>query len=702
MFSFSNEEISVFLDELDEKIQILDENILLLEREGGNPTVMQEIFRAAHTIKGSSGVMGYEKMATLTHEMENLFDELRQERMDVSEALIDVLFDALDTLKLVRDEVVGEVSEIAETEVIIAKLKTIRIGNNVKTEKPEESEKEPVSNVVSDDLFPVDENVFFEKIHLEDLDEIMISEAEVKGFYTYRMFVELDHDTQMKSVRAYLIFETLQKIGDIIKCDPTVEQIQEGQFDSGFYVVLITREDIDHLRNILLSIAEVKEVKIQLVVLTEEEEEDEEEAEVVVDNLKDKAKHEENNKTDLVEKEKKGIQTVRVDVQKLDNLMNLVGELVIDRTRLDKFAEIFETKYGSDDLVEVIGEISNHLGQVTGDLQEEIMKARMLPVAHVFSRFPRMVRDVAHKLGKEVDFIVEGHETELDRNVIEIIGDPLIHLIRNAVDHGLESSEERIKLGKPVQGKLILKASYQESQILITVEDDGRGMDTAVIRQKSVKNGILDQDAADRMSDRDILNLVFLPGFSTASTVSDLSGRGVGLDVVRTQIENINGMVELTSTLGKGSKFTIKLPLTLAIIRTLMVSLERQVYAFPLTNVVETLSIRQEEIKLIRNSEVIIVRGEILPLIRLDVFFQARSAPESKIFVVVLGVGAKRIGVAVDRLLGEQEIVIKSLGSYLGQVHGLSGAAILGDGQLALIVDVRGLARELSSEDLVQ
>ena len=700
MFSFSNEEISVFLDELDEKIQILDENILLLEREGGNPTVMQEIFRAAHTIKGSSGVMGYEKMATLTHEMENLFDELRQERMDVSEAFIDVLFDALDTLKLVRDEVVGEVSGIAETEIIITKLKAIRTGTNVKTEKPGKSEKAPVSNVVSElDLISVDEDVFFEKIHLEDLDEIMISEAEVKGFYTYQMFVELDHDTQMKSVRAYLIFETLQKIGDIIKCDPTVEQIQEGEFDSGFYVVLITREDIDHLRNILLSIAEVKEVKIQPVVLVAEEEE---EAEVVVDNHKEKAKHEENNKTDLVEKEKKGIQTVRVDVQKLDNLMNLVGELVIDRTRLDKFAEVFETKYGSDDLVEVIGEISNHLGQVTGDLQEEIMKARMLPVAHVFSRFPRMVRDVAHKLGKEVDFIVEGHETELDRNVIEIIGDPLIHLIRNAVDHGLESSEDRIRLGKPVQGKLILKASYQESQILITVEDDGRGMDTAAIRQKSVEKGILDQDVADRMSERDILNLVFLPGFSTAKTVSDLSGRGVGLDVVRTQIENINGMVELTSTLGKGSKFTIKLPLTLAIIRTLMVSLERQVYAFPLTNVVETLSIRQEEIKLIRNSEVIVVRGEILPLIRLDVFFQARSAPEGKIFVVVLGIGLKRIGVAVDRLLGEQEIVIKSLGSYLGQVHGLSGAAILGDGQLALIVDVRGIVKELSSEDLGQ
>ena len=696
MFTFSNEEISVFLDELDEKIQILDENILLLEREGGNPTVMQEIFRAAHTIKGSSGVMGYEKMANLTHEMENLFDELRQGRMDTSESLIDVLFEALDTLKLVRDEVVGEVSEIAETEEIIAKLKAIRTGNTVKMEKPKKSEKPAVNEAENGaNLIQIDQDVDFKKIYLEDVDEITIREAEVKGFYAYQMFIQLDYDTQMKSVRAYLIFETLQKIGDIIKCDPIVEQIQEGDFDNDFQVILITREDIDSLRNMLLSIAEVREVKIKSVVLAAEEEE----AELVVEE--NKVKHEENNKMDYVEKEKKGIQTVRVDVQKLDNLMNLVGELVIDRTRLDKFAETFEAKYGSDDLAEVISEISNHLGQVTGDLQEEIMKARMLPVAHVFSRFPRMVRDVAHKLGKEVDFIVEGHETELDRNVIEIIGDPLIHLIRNSVDHGLEISEDRIRLGKPVQGKLVLKASYQESQILITVEDDGRGIDPDVIRQKSVEKGILDQDAANRMSERDILNLIFMPGFSTANTVSDLSGRGVGLDVVRTQIENINGMVELSSTPGKGTKFIIKLPLTLAIIRTLMVALERQVYAFPLTNVVETLSISQEEIKLIRNTEVIIVRGDILPLIRLDVFFQARSAPESKIYVVVLGVGAKRMGVAVDRLLGEQEIVIKSLGSYLGQVHGLSGAAILGDGQLALIVDMRGIAKEFSSEDLV-
>jgi two-component system chemotaxis sensor kinase CheA len=695
VFSFSNEEISVFLDELDEKIQILDENILLLEREGENPVVMQEIFRAAHTIKGSSGVMGFEKMANLTHEMENLFDELRQGRMGVSDFLIDLLFETLDTLRLLRDEVVGEVSEIAETEGIITKLRDIRAGNVVNIEETEKLNEPRINEEHGDaNSLQLEEDEDYNKIHLEDVDEITIREAELKGFHTYQMFVQLDYDTQMKSVRAYLIFETLQKIGDIIKCDPEVEKIQEGEFENDFQIILITREDVDSLRNVLLSIAEVREVKVKPLVLPAEEEVD-----LVVEEHK--ARLEENSKTDSAEKEKKGIQTVRVDVQKLDNLMNLVGELVIDRTRLDKFAEIFETKYGSDALVEVISEISNHLGQVTGDLQEEIMKARMLPVAHVFNRFPRMVRDVAHKLGKEVDFIVEGHETELDRNVIEIIGDPLIHLIRNAVDHGLETSEERIRLGKPVQGKLILKASYQESQILITVEDDGRGMDPNVIREKSIEKGILDYDTANRMSERDILNLSFMAGFSTADAVSDLSGRGVGLDVVRTQIENINGMVELSSTPGKGTKFTIKLPLTLAIIRTLMVALDRQVYAFPLTNVVETLSLGQEEIKLIRNTEVIIVRGDILPLLRLDVFFQASNTPENKIYVVVLGVGARRIGVAVDRLLGEQEIVIKSLGSYLGQVRGLSGAAILGDGQLALIVDVRGLVKELSSEDLV-
>lgn len=395
----------------------------------------------------------------------------------------------------------------------------------------------------------------------------------------------------------------------------------------------------------------------------------------------------------------KQAKTVRVDVQKLDNLMNLVGELVIDRTRLERFVEIFESRYGTNDLVEAVNEISTHLGQLTNHLQEEIMKARMLPIAQVFNRFPRMVRDLAHKLGKEIDFIVEGKETELDRNVIEVIGDPLIHLLRNAVDHGIEPPEERAAAGKPKAGTILLKAYHHENHIVIIAEDDGRGIDANKIRRKAVERGLIDEETAARLPDREILNYLFLPGFSLSKEVTDLSGRGVGLDVVKKNIEQINGFLEMSSVLGQGTKFTVKLPLTLAIIRALMVSIMGQVYAFPLTNVMETMHVSPSDVKRVRNAEVIAVRGKVLPLICLAELFGGQRRPQSqRLSVVVVGIGEHRVGVIVDRLLREQEIVIKSLGNYLGRVPGVSGATILGDGEVALIIDVRALVREAARE----
>jgi two-component system chemotaxis sensor kinase CheA len=348
-----------------------------------------------------------------------------------------------------------------------------------------------------------------------------------------------------------------------------------------------------------------------------------------------------------------------------------------------------------------MNEIASHLGQVAGDLQEHIMKARMLPVAQVFNRFPRMVRDLAHKLNKEVEFIVEGHETELDRNVIEVIGDPLIHLIRNALDHGIEDPAERVKAGKPQKGLLRLRASYMENYIIITIQDDGKGMDVDKLREKAVEKGILDNEMAHRLSDQEALRLIFMPGFSTVANVSDLSGRGVGMDIVRSHIEQINGTTEITSTPGLGTTFTIKLPLTLAIIRAMMVELNGEQFAFPLSNVMETICINTGEIKLVKHSEVILVRGNVLPLLRLSHVYQREESDRAEqLFVLVLSVGEKKVGVIVDKLLGEQEIVIKSLGDYLGKVPNLSGATILGDGQVALIVDVRGMIHEYDIEDV--
>ncbi|MGB9804267.1 chemotaxis protein CheW [Desulfofundulus sp.] len=704
---FTEEEVAVFLEELEEKLQVINDNVLLLEREGGSPEVIQEIFRAAHTIKGSSAVMGYEKMSTLTHEIENLFERLRQGEMEVSETIVDILFEALDTLKLLKDEITGQASDV-DVSAVIEKLRACqltcgtgaagggRAGNgSLPGPAGTGDAREPVgvstpARGTGADTGTAGYQTYRVTLELEDAVEEVVREAELRGFQAYQVDVGIDRGCQMKAVRAFLIFETLQQIGEIVKSVPPAEDLQEGNYEHGFTVVLLTREDAGQVHDLVFSIAEVSSVEVR----------------PVKPGAVEKTTAREAEPWKVVKKEtpspgKDTVKTVRVDVQKLDTLMNLVGELVIDRTRLDRFVEVFESRYGSDDLVENIVEISNHLGQVTNDLQEEIMKARMLPVAQVFNRLPRMVRDLAHKMGKEIDFIIEGRETELDRNVIEVIGDPLIHLLRNAVDHGIEPPEERVRLGKPRAGRLLLKAAYVESNIVITLSDDGRGMDPDKMRQKAVEKGLMTPEQAARASDREILDLIFTPGFSTAGTVSDVSGRGVGMDIVRNQIEQINGSVEFTTVPGRGTTFTIKLPLTLAIIRALMVTLGDNVYAFPLTNVLETLTLKPGEIRRVRHAEVIVVRGQVLPLVRLANLFQETSGEEGKLSVVILGSGDKKVGVVVDRLIGEQEIVIKSLGGYLGQVPGLSGATILGDGKVALIVDARSIVKEAGVEEIV-
>ncbi|MFZ5647473.1 MAG: chemotaxis protein CheW [Bacillota bacterium] len=682
---FSDVEMTVFLEELEEKIQSINDNVLLLERDGGSPEVIQEIFRAAHTIKGSSGVMGYEKMARLTHEIENLFDRLRQGTMEVTTHLVDVLFEALDTLKALKDEITGEGREV-QVEDIIVKIRACQEDQGA--EQPEQK--------AGADSAPAGQQV--EGPVVDDVMMNMIREAEVRGFQVFWIRVNVDSGCQMKNVRAFLVFETLQQTGEIIKSDPAAEDLQEGRYDLSFTLVFVTKEDMGHIKNLIMSIAEIDSVEIVQLDTVEENgyaevAEEEEHAEEV--------KRDECAPRLAVGTEKSTIKTVRVDVQKLDNLMNLVSELVIDRTRLDRFVEIFENKYGSEELVEDIVEISNHLGQITTDLQDEIMKARMLPVATVFNRLPRMVRDIAQKLNKEIDFIVEGKETELDRNVIEVIGDPLIHLIRNAIDHGIESPEERERLGKPRKGRVFLKASYVESHIVITLSDDGRGINPRKLKESALRKGLIRQDAMDRMSDREALDLIFVPGFSTAGEVSDVSGRGVGMDIVRSQIEQINGTLEFDSELDFGTMFRIKLPLTLVIVRALMVGMGDKVFAFPLSNVMETLAIKKSDIKMIRHSEVIVVRGRVLPLVRLAHLFQMDDGESSdKLYVVVLGSGDRRIGVVVEKLIGEQEIVIKSLGSYLGQMTGLSGATILGDGRVALIIDAKGIIKDTGKEDV--
>lgn len=390
-------------------------------------------------------------------------------------------------------------------------------------------------------------------------------------------------------------------------------------------------------------------------------------------------------------------QTVRVDVARLDTLLNLVGELVIDRTRIAQLGREFEARFHHDELIDSLLETAGHIGRITDELQEHIMKARMLPIEQVFNRFPRMVRDLAQKFGKEVRLIMEGQETELDRSVIEIISDPLIHMLRNSVDHGIEPPDEREAKGKPRQGTIRLSARHEENYILIEIEDDGKGIDPSKLRQVAVQKGVLSQEAAERLSDREAINLIFTPGFSTAQQITEVSGRGVGMDIVRSNIQRVGGIVEVDSVPGKGTRFSIRLPLTLAIIRALLVSIAEQVYALPLSSVLETLKVHPEQIQFVAGQPAIVLRGRTLPLISLKAHFYGSIWKEDltqssqPMFIVVVGLGEKQLGLVVSRLIGEQEIVIKSLSRHLGDISGFSGATILGDGKVALIVEIAEL-----------
>lgn len=692
--------LGIFLDEAEEQLQVLDETLILLEQHQHDGELLNKIFRAAHTLKGSSASMGFEKMASVTHNMESILDELRQGKLVLSSAIIDSLLSSLDVLRRLREEIAQQGGEgDVDIEGVLDKLDRVRSSAAVPGSAPPAASPGIAS--------------------LNDIEENLVRAAEIKGYHVWQVKVMLEPDCLMKGPRAYIVFKNLEEVGEVIKAVPPVEDIEAEKFDLSFELLLVSKEDADRITNIIKSTSEIAAVEISALTLDEG-------ADAFASLVAAAgpmaptvtAGETVRMPNAAASEEKKAGQTVRVDVHRLDNLLNLVGELVIDRTRLARVGGELRGRLGAEELVETMEEISVHIGRITGELQGEIMKARMFPIDQVFNRFPRMVRDLAHKAGKQVNFIIEGRETELDRTVIEEIGDPLIHLLRNAIDHGVELPEERLKQGKPPQGTVELKAYQQENQIVITVTDDGRGMDPEALRRKAVERGLIKAEQAGRMSDREAFNLIFLPGFSTSETVSDVSGRGVGMDIVRNHLEKINGVVEIQTAKGRGTKFTIKLPLTLAINRSLLVYAAGQVMAFPLVNVVEIISVDPASIQQVHQQDVVLVRGEVLPLVDLAAalgFSSMRASKESlavkdglsaeenmsgtrSFSVVIVAISERRVGFIVDDLIGEQEVVIKSLGEYVGQVPGLAGATIMGDGKVALILDVRGLVLRSTSE----
>lgn len=647
-----SEMMGVFLSEAEELLQLLEIEILNLEQKGESPQIIQNIFRITHTLKGSSAAMGFEEMKQLTHEMENILDKIRNQLLPVTEQVVDILFQCLDHLNGLKREIEQEGVTKTNIDSVVHQLRQLenRAGENYESRNFFEDKKQKLRKWIC-------------KVRLSDRCE-------------------------MKLPRAHIILNHLKKWGSVISSEPELDHvIDETNLYEISYIVK-TNTDPDGLQHALSQLIDVEDVEV--VPFSN-------------DNLADAFSsltdaHKDADPDNQIpnqgrNEEKKIGQTIRVDVEHLENMMNLVGELVIDQTRIAQVGNLLRDRYSSDEMIDDLERISNHFSRIIGELQESVMKTRMLPVERLFNRFPRMVRDLARTLNKEVSLLLEGKETELDRTVIEEISDPLIHLIRNSIDHGIEEMEVRKKLGKSIKGTIKIRASHQENQVVLTVEDDGAGINIEKVKESAIRRRLISAQDAETMSEQELIQLIFLPGFSTAQSVSDISGRGVGMDIVRNHIEKLNGLIDVETRLGEGTKFTIKLPLTLAILRGLLIKFQDTTYALPMNSVIEIVRISKKEIHSIKGQAVVKIREKIIPLIGLHELFRMPCGKRKtkNVFIVVVGLAEKRLGLVVDELIGSQEIVVKSISSYVGQVEGVAGATILGDGSVALILDVTGV-----------
>ncbi len=707
------DDIKVFLIEAEEQLQSLEDGLLELEQAGEDDEVIGQIFRAAHTLKGSSATLGHDKMANLTHSMESVLDLVRKSQLEVGPDLMDVLFECLDVLRVLNREVETGQESGEDITALTGRLLDIIAFAEEGGSGCISGESEAGGSGAQSTVAAVDGGI----MHGPGDVELRIAFADT---------------CQMPSVRAYQVVDRLSVMGNIIYTKPSMELIEAGQ-DIGELTVAI-EWDGDSPQPLVEAAMDVSDVKSALVVQVRPAGSLKGEVDAAAEASRATVASgpKESEPTGVEAGRKAGVNrgsrsatstratTVRVDVARLDALSNLVAELVIDRTHLAQLESKLAEKHGGDELVAELNRTSTHIGRLTTELQEAINKARMFPIDNVFRRFPRMVRDLAQSQGKEIDFIIEGEDTELDRSVSEEIGDPLIHLIRNAVGHGIETPEERVAAGKAPKGTVRLSAFHQENYIVIEIADDGRGIDPEAVKESAVRKGLISEEAAARMSDRDAVNLIFSPGLSTSKKVDDVSGRGVGMDIVRKNIERLNGSISINTRLGEGSTFTVKLPLTLAIIRALLVAYDSRIYAIPLASVMEITRIEPSDIHTVHKREAIRLRGDVIPLLWLGEIFSKRGeergaaewmaadgrpedgaageAQSRRMFAVITSSHEGQVGLVVDSLVGEMEIVIKSLGSFIGNIPGVSGVTILGDGRVALILDIPSLVRRVVEE----
>ena len=690
----TNQYMDMFLDESHEHLQSLNEGLLSLEENSEDLSVVNDIFRNAHTLKGMSATMGYNKIAELTHEMEDVLDLIRKEQLKLNEDIIDTLFKCLDSLEQMVDSVAnGESEDVVDVSDLVSKLSSISKG-----EPAPAAAAAPAAAPAGEAAAPA--AGAGPAIELTDTEKEMLRQAKDGGLLGVHIQVTLAETCLLKSARSYMVMNALDELGDVIKSVPPAEDLEQEKFEHSFDILMVTGADKKAVEDALGTISEIDKIVVEVV--------DPDKpisaapaaapapapapapaaAPAAPKPAAPKPAAKPAAKS-AAAPPKKGhqSQSVRVDIDKLDTLMNLMGELVINKVRLEQIGQAHR-----------LGELTETLEQmdrVTTDLQNIVMKVRMVPVSAVFNRFPRMVRDVSKELNKEINLTIEGEETELDRTVIDEIGDPIMHLLRNSLDHGVEHPDDREAKGKPRTGEVGLIARHEGNNVVIMVTDDGSGIDANKIRKKAIEKGMISQEEAEKLDDADAVRLIFLPGFSTAEQITDISGRGVGMDVVRSKIESLSGHVDVETKIDEGSVFKIKLPLTLAIIQAMLVKVQEEIYAIPLGSIDSTINIQPTDIKTVRNREVIVLRGEIIPIIRMEENLQVPHVKDSdEIFVVVVHAGEAKAGIVVDNLIGQQEIVIKTLGNLFTGLKMFSGATVLGDGRVALILDVATIMQQ--------
>lgn len=705
MWGYSKMDVSqyleIFIDESAEHLQNLSDGIMALEGEPDNKDTINELFRAAHSLKGMAGTMGFKRMQHLTHDMENVFQEVRSDKISVDSAMIDLLFKCLDAIEGYLENVKASSDEGTEdNEIIIKELNDfIAVANG---EKPAEKTPEKVEEKKESEKSQETTKTPYLSVELTNAEKNAIKEAEDGGANVYGITVFIQKECLLKAARAFLVFKAVEEYGHIIVYRPSSQDIEDEKFEFEFTFFLSSEEEFEKIKTVAEAVSEIDEViggKVTLADFDAKEEKADEKQETAVSTEKEVSKPAPTvpakedkpaaaGKKQAVAKPVTS-RTIRVDIEKLDALMNQVSELIIAKNSLVSISASDVSNAQNQSFNEQI----EYLERITTNLHESVMKVRMVPIESTVNKFPRMIRDLARKLDKKMELYMTGEETELDRTVVDQIGDPLQHLLRNSADHGLEDNATRKERGKPEVGSIFLNAYQEGNNVIIKVGDDGNGIDVNAVRAKAIERGVITEEQAENMSQKEIINLLFLPSFSMAKKLSDISGRGVGLDVVKSNIEALGGDVEVATVLGEGTTFTVRLPLTLAIIQALMVEIRDEKYAIALASISNIESIPVNEIKYVQAKEVIHLRGSVIPLIRLDKILDINDDQEEpeNLTVVIVKKGDEQAGLVVDNLMGQQEIVIKSLGKYINNNKLISGATILGDGEVALILDVNTL-----------